>query len=92
VHFENHGAGGAPADGAVDVIVQEALPRSRDDRVKVELQDARPRPSDDERWKQDRDEKNVYTWIVRVPRGGEVDVTFAQKIEYPKGLEIRERY
>jgi uncharacterized protein (TIGR02231 family) len=92
VHFENHGAVGARADGAVDVIVQEALPRSRDDRVKVELQDARPRPSDDERWKQDRDEKNVYTWIVRVPRGGEVDVTFAQKIEYPKGLEIRERY
>jgi uncharacterized protein (TIGR02231 family) len=91
VHFENHGALGARPDGAVDVIFQEALPRSRDDRIKVELVDARPRPSEDERWKQDKDEKNIYTWIVRVPRGGEADVLFTQKIEYPKGVEIRER-
>jgi hypothetical protein len=43
------------------VIVREAAPKSRDDRISVEISKAEPKPSSDERWKQDRDEKGIQT-------------------------------
>lgn len=89
IHFVNHGTLGGRPDGSADVIVREAAPKSRDDRVSVEISKAEPKPSGDERWKQDREEKGIQTWILRVPRDDKgVDILFETTIEYPKGLEI----
>ena len=89
IHFVNHGTVGANPDGSADVIVREASPRSRDDRITVEISKAEPKPSGDERWKQDREEKGIQTWILRVPRDDKgADILFETTIEYPKGLEI----
>lgn len=89
--LENHGAVSAREDGAVDVIVQEALPRSRDERLKVSLEDVSPEPSKDERWQADREEKGVVTWVVRVPREGEAKVEFATELRWPEDLQVVRR-
>ena len=89
--FENHGTVGTRPDGSVTVFVRESLPRSRDDRVKVELTKATPSVSGAERWKQDRDEKSILTWDLRVPRGGSADIVYETTISYPNGMEIVKR-
>lgn len=88
VQLENHGAPTRAADGSVDVIVREVLPRSSDERIEVELSGEQPRTSTDERWKQDRDEKGILTWVVRVPRNGATDVVWESTVSYPKGERI----
>jgi len=89
IHLENHGAFGAGKDGSVEVIVREAAPRSRDDRISVEVSKSEPKVSDDERWKQDREEKGIQTWVLRVPSGGKgADILFETTITHPKGLQV----
>jgi uncharacterized protein (TIGR02231 family) len=88
IHLENHGTVGANADGSVDVIVREVLPRARDERIDVELSRAEPKPSSDARWKQDMDEKGIQTWVVRVPKAGKSDVVFQMTIDHPKDTRI----
>ena len=51
------------------MVVQEVLPRSRDERLKIELDQAAPPISTDERWVQDREEEGVLTWVVDVREG-----------------------
>jgi hypothetical protein len=70
------------------LIVREALPRATDDRIQVELADAKPEPSADERWKKDRAEQGIVTWVVRVPRGAETAITWRLKISFPEGSRI----
>jgi uncharacterized protein (TIGR02231 family) len=89
IHFENHGTVGANKDGSADVIVREACPKSRDDRISVEISKAEPKISDDERWKQDREEKGIQTWILHVPKTDKgTDILFETTTSYPKGLQI----
>lgn len=88
VHVENHGAVTANADGSVDVIVRETLPKARDERVDVKLSKATPAPSDAERWKQDRAEKGFVTWVLRVPKSGATDLVWQTTITYPQDLEL----
>jgi uncharacterized protein (TIGR02231 family) len=89
IHLVNHGAVGAGKDGSADVIVREACPRSRDDRISVEISKSEPKVSEDERWKADREEKGIQTWVVKVPKGEKgIDVLFETTISYPKGLQI----
>ncbi len=88
IHFENHEARTSSRDGAVDVIVREVLPRSRNEKVEVELSKCEPKTSKDERWKQDRDEKGIETWVLRVPKDGTADVVWESTIQFPKGAEI----
>lgn len=88
ITLENHGAAAAGPDGAASVFVQEALPRSTDERIKVELAQSRPKPSDAERWKKKRDEEGILTWIVAVPRGGKAELAYQVQISYPQGLRV----
>jgi uncharacterized protein (TIGR02231 family) len=88
IHLENHGARTSARDGAVDVIVREVLPRSRNEKVEVEMTKCEPRTSKDERWKQDRDEKGIETWVVRVPKDGATDLVWESTIQYPKGAQL----
>jgi uncharacterized protein (TIGR02231 family) len=88
IRLKNAGAAVARADGSALVFVRESLPRSTDERIQVELVDPAPRPSDDERWKKDREERGVATWIIAVPKSGEAIVQYATLIRFPEGAEV----
>lgn len=89
IHLKNHGALSAQPDGSIEVIVREALPRSRDDRVEVEMTKAEPSVSNDARWKRDRDESGIQTWVLRVPRGDAgASILWQSKITYPEGSSL----
>ena len=88
VKLKNTGALVGGADATATVHVREALPRATDDRIKVELAEAKPEPSTDERWKKDREEQGFVTWTVKVPRNGEVAITWKVKLSFPEGLRI----
>ncbi len=88
IKLENHGAAAAGPDGAASIFVQEALPRSTDERIKVELAQSRPKPSEAERWKKERDEGGILTWVLPVPRGGKAEVVYQIQVSYPQGLRV----
>jgi uncharacterized protein (TIGR02231 family) len=89
MHFENHGTVGTAADGSVEVIVRDVVPKTQDDRIGVEISRTEPKPSSDDRWKQDREEKGIVTWVLRVPKGEKgADVIFETEITFPKGARL----
>ncbi len=88
LRVKNHGACSTRADGSVDVIVQEVLPRSKDERIAVELSSAKPAPSEDPRWKRQRTEQGVLAWVLPVERGREALVQFTTEVVYPEGQLI----
>lgn len=88
VHFENHGSTVALEDGSVGVIVRESVPISQDSRLKVLVERSEPGFSKDERWKQDREEEGVYTWMMRVPANGSADLVYSVEIRYPNELQV----
>ena len=88
IELENHGAFSRAPDGAVEVLVQEVLPRPRDERIKVEIAEVKPKPSEDARWKKEREETGVLTWVVRVPRGGKATIELASEISFPEKQQI----
>lgn len=91
IALKNHGAPSKAKDGSVEVIVREVLPRPRDERIEVELTKAEPKVSTDERWKADREEKGILTWVVRVPKSGAAEVRWEHTIGYPKGETVVRR-
>jgi uncharacterized protein (TIGR02231 family) len=88
IRLKNNGGAASRSDGSVLVFVREALPRSTDDRIKVELENPKPAVSEDERWKKDREEQNFLTWAVVVPRAAETIVSYSTKINFPEGSVI----
>jgi len=88
VHFENHGSTIAREDGSVSVIVRESVPISQDSRLRVELDRSDPKFSEEERWEQDRKEKGIHTWILRVPASGGADLVYSVEIRYPNELQV----
>jgi uncharacterized protein (TIGR02231 family) len=88
VRLKNHGALACGPDGKVKVFVREALPRSSDERLEIELASSSPKPLGDARWKQDRDEQGIATWLLEVPRGGEAQLQYRLDYEYPEGARI----
>ena len=89
VHLENHGTLGAAPDGSGEVVVREVLPRSRDEKVEVEISKSAPEESKDARWKQDREERGIHTWVLRVPRGEKgADLVWQRTISHPKGSTL----
>lgn len=89
MHFENHGTVGTAGDGSAEVIVRDVLAKANDDKIEVEISKSEPKPSEDARWKQDREEKGILTWLVRVPTGEKgTDVVFETEVTYPKGAKL----
>lgn len=86
VTIENHGA--AAANGAAEVFVTEALPRSTDERITVELAKSSPKPLEDERWKKELEEQGVRAWTLSVPRDGKAALEYQVKVSYPQGATI----
>lgn len=88
VHLTNHGASAANRDGSVQVIVQEVLPASTDERLEVVIDESSPAVSSAERWQRDREERGILTWVLTVPADGEADLTWSRKLTYPKDTEV----
>lgn len=88
IELENHGAFTRSADGTVEVIVQEVLPRPRDERIKVEIAEAKPKLAEDGRWKKEREESGVLTWLVRAPKGGVALIELTTEVSFPEKLRL----
>ena len=88
VRLENHGAHPAEPDGSVTVAVREAIPRAVDDRIEVEVESESARPSEEERWKKDRDELGIRTWVLRVGPDSKADLTWTVRTTWPHDLQI----
>ncbi len=88
IEVENHGAFTSRADGAVEVIVQEVLPRPRDERIKVEIDEVKPKLAEEERWKKEREEKGVLTWVVRVAKAGKQVIEITTEIAFPEDMKL----
>lgn len=82
--FENHGAPSAAGDGSVAVRVQEALPRSRDERITVRLDAARPEPSTAKDDQKLRDERGLLTWRLVLPRAGKAGIEWRWSARFPE--------
>jgi uncharacterized protein (TIGR02231 family) len=91
IEVENHGAFTPRADGAVQVIVHEALPRATDDRIVVKIAEVTPALQEGERWQEMREEKGALTWILRVPKGGKQVIELATEISYPENRKLIRR-
>ncbi len=88
VRLSNLGATPAGADGSVDVLVREAIPRPADERIAVELGGESHRALTDERWIKDDEEKGIRTWRVPVGKGGTADVTFRVTTRCPEKTSL----
>lgn len=87
--LRNNGCIAAKPDGSVDVIVREVLPKSKDDRIRVELTRAEPRVSQEERWKREREEQGFLTWVLSVPRGETgAQVLWQSTVTYPEDQRL----
>jgi len=84
----NNGAVSTTPDGAVDVVVREALPVSTDERVKVEVTKLEPKLAQDDRWKKDLEEQGIRTWLVRPTKGKTTEIKWQTTISYPKDTQI----
>jgi uncharacterized protein (TIGR02231 family) len=91
IELENHGAFSRSADGAVEVLVQEVLPRPRDERIKVAIAEVQPKVREDARWKKEREENGVLTWLVRAPRGGTATIELTTEVTFPEDLRLVRR-
>ena len=88
VRLSNHGSPVTESDGGVAIVVREAIPRSRDERLEVEVTESSHRISDDERWKADLEDRSFLTWVVPVPAGGETDLTWELTLSHPESREV----
>jgi uncharacterized protein (TIGR02231 family) len=89
IKLENHGAFSQRADGAVQVFVQEVLPRSTDDRVEVEVAESRPARSRDTRWAEVFEEDGVMTWVIELAPQAERQIDLTVEITYPEDMQLQ---
>ncbi len=88
VRLKNNGAAAASVDGSAMVFVREAIPRSTDERLKIELASTKPEPMKSERWKKDFDENGIATWAMRVPKSSEAILEYTLEIKFPEHMQI----
>lgn len=84
----NNGAVSKTPDGAVDIVVREALPVSTDERITVEIAKLEPKLAQDERWKKDLDEQGIRTWLVKPAKGKTAEIKWQTTVSYPKDTQI----
>ncbi len=90
--LKNLGAPSRATDGSVDVIVREALPRARDERIEVTPEPPKPRLSDHADDRKAREESSLLTWRVTLRRDAEpVAIEWGYRVAFPEGLELVRR-
>lgn len=88
LRFKATGAAARRPDGSVLVIVQEVLPKSQNEDLKVELDLAVPPVSKNERYAADRADRGILTWELLVPHMGEATIEWSLKMTYPDDMEL----
>ena len=91
IDVENHGGFSPETDGSVLLIVHESLPKPTDDRITVDIAKVTPALQGGARWKEIREEKNVLTWVLRVPLHGKQRIELTTKIVYPEKMVLIRR-
>lgn len=77
----------ATARGPVEVMVEEALPMSRDGRVEVKVVQLQPSALDAEQDLLDREEKGLYRWRLRLSPGATESVRYGYELAFDEDLD-----
>lgn len=88
VRLAHHGSPVTEADGSIRVVVREAIPRSRDERLVVKVSKMSHPPSSAERWRADQADRSIWTWVVPVSAGGETDLTWQVTLAHPNSMPV----
>ena len=75
ITLSNHSA------NAKTIDIEEAVPVSQNDRIKVKLDDPKPKP-------ENIDEKGMATWSITLTPQGEQVIVLPYRIDYPQGEQI----
>ena len=84
----NYGGMTGRADGVVRVIVQEVLPTSTYDSLRVTLRDVTPPLSTSADFKEVREEKGILTWELDVPKNGQSEIRWGYEVRWPEGRKV----
>jgi hypothetical protein len=76
------------ARGKLALVLQESIPRARDERIQVEIDRAEPDAAEGERWDALREERGIVSWVVSLARGEERVVELTTEISYPEDMEL----
>ncbi len=88
LELRDHGAPANRSDGRIQVTVEEALPRARDERIEVTLEPPKPAPSNGAEAKRRRDEAGILTWELALPRNGVATLEWGYRVRFPESLEL----
>ncbi|HSH04016.1 MAG TPA: mucoidy inhibitor MuiA family protein [Anaerolineae bacterium] len=66
---------------AAQVTVQDHMPVSRDERIKVEMGKAKPAVSE-------QSQLNMINWVVQLDAGGETTLVYDYLIEHPRAVAV----
>ncbi|UCC44967.1 MAG: mucoidy inhibitor MuiA family protein [Candidatus Zixiibacteriota bacterium] len=75
ITLENH------SNGEKILELEESLPLSQDNRVKIKLEEITPEPTS-------QDEKGKATWSMTLAPGEKTEVLIPYRIEYPKSVRV----
>ena len=84
----NYGGMTARPDGVVRVIVQEVLPTSTYDSLRVTLRDVKPPLSTNADYKAPREERGILTWELDVPQNGKSEIRWGYEVRWPEGRKV----
>ncbi len=76
----------ATARGPVEVVVEEALPLSRDGRIEVKGVQLQPAPLGDEKDLRDRSERGLHRWRLRLSPGATESVRYGYVLSFDEEL------
>jgi len=77
----------ATARSSVDVIVEEALPMSRDGRVEIKVVQLQPAALDAAEDRLDREERGLYRWRLRIAPGATETVRYGYQLSFDEDLD-----
>ncbi len=66
-----------------EISVEELLPVSQDNRIKVKIEDVQPEIDEST-----NEDEGKAVWTVKVNPGEEKELTFADRIEYPSRMQL----
>ena len=70
----------------IQVLVEEALPISRDDRIKIEPRGMRPTAESGDQDLKDREERGIWRWRVKLDPGGKTAIRWGYTASYDEDL------
>lgn len=68
-------------DSGVRLTLQDQIPVSRHEDIKVRLSDAQPRPTE-------QSDLNLLTWELDLPAGAKREVAFGFTVEHPRDMQV----